>query len=73
MPEIHKTGNKMRLVISGYTSPFYKIAQWVVDEFSLMPEQPGCYVKNVYEFVDQVKNIKLGPDEILASFDVKSL
>lgn len=72
-PKIHKEGNKMRPVIASYTSPFYKFAQWIVDEFNQLPQPPSRSVKNTYEFVDKVKQIQLQPDEILVSYDVTSL
>ena len=72
-PKIHKIGNKMRPVVSSYMSPFYKLAKWIVGEFNTLPPPPGFDVKNVYEFVDKVKDITLEPVEIIVSYDVISL
>jgi hypothetical protein len=38
-----------------------------------MPLSDGLFVKDTFEFVEKVKNTYKGPNDILASFDVKSL
>lgn len=72
-PKIHKPGDKMRPVIASYTSPMYKIAQWVVQEFNNLKPPPSRSIKNVYEFADLIQEIQLEHDDILVSFDVTSL
>lgn len=73
LPKIHKSGNKMRPIVSSIGSPSYKIAKWLVKELNNLPKWESFSVKNSCEFVDKVREVKLADNEIMISFDVSSL
>lgn len=79
LPEIygllktHKTTQDMRPIISGINSPTSSIAKWLVKQYKMLNYNQGMAVKNSIELINHIKNNKLKNDEILISFDVKSL
>lgn len=73
LPKVHKTGEKMRKIVSNVKSPLVKIARWLVSDMRKHGNFEGLYVKNSFEFVEKAKNIELEEDEIMISFDVEAL
>lgn len=73
LPKIHKTGNKMRPIVSNLNTPCYKLAKWLVDEVKQLPPIESFAVKNTYDFTDKIKNVVLNDDEVMISFDFCSL
>ena len=52
-------------------SPYYKLAEKVTKRLSVIPESKiNCSTQKT---VDQLKNVKLDPEEVMISFDVSSL
>jgi hypothetical protein len=47
-----------------------KIAKKLSNEFKNLPDPPGQWVKNTFEFVERVKDVVLDKEELLVSFDV---
>jgi len=73
LPKIHKTGNKMRKIVSSVNSPLSKVARWLVSDLKKFGAFEGCSVKNTFDFVDQIKNLEIKNDETMISFDVEQL
>jgi len=73
LPKTHKPGNKMRPIVSNINAPTYKIAKWLVKELKEVPNIKSMSVKNSFEFVDKIKDLRIESDETLVSFDVCSL
>ncbi|XP_055847147.1 uncharacterized protein LOC129912768 [Episyrphus balteatus] len=73
LPKIHKTGDKMRKIVSCVNSPFEKPAKWLMSEMKKFGRFEGFSVENFFEFIEKVKDIELTEDEILISFDVTAL
>jgi hypothetical protein len=73
LPKVHKPGNKMRPISSNNNATTEKIAKWLSNEFKGLPDPPGQWVKNTFEFVERVKDVVLEGDELLVSFDVTAL
>lgn len=73
LPKIHKPGNKMRPIVSNINTPCYAIAKWLVKEVKMLPPINSLSVKNSLEFAEKMKDIIVGNDEVLVSFDVTSL
>jgi hypothetical protein len=73
LPKIHKEGDKMRAIIASIKTPTYKISKYVVKKFEELNYPRGFAVRNSFEFVDKVKDLKLEVDEIMVSFDVVGL
>jgi hypothetical protein len=73
LPKVHKAGNPMRPIISNIKSPTSKIAKYVVKRFEDLNVPKGFTVKNTFEFVEAIKDVKLEEDEMMCSFDVIGL
>jgi hypothetical protein len=73
LPKVHKPGNKMRPISSNNNATTEKITKWLSNEFENLPDPPGQWVKNTFEFVERVKDVTLERDELLVSFDVTAL
>jgi len=67
------TKNQQANFVSNINSPTYKLAKWLVSKFKEFHQPTGRYVKNSFDFVDKIKNIRLEDDEIMVSFDIVSL
>jgi hypothetical protein len=55
LPKIHKPGNKMRPINSNSNAPTEKLAKWLTRQLKQLPDPPGMYVKNTFEY-----NVGLG-------------
>lgn len=73
LPKIHKEGDKMRPIVSQIDSPTYKVSKWLLKNFKILEKFESLSVRNSYEFIDETKQLTLSEDEVLISFDVKSL
>lgn len=73
LPKTHKPIMKMRPIVSNIGSPTEKIAKWLVSEFKQYIQPAGFSLNNTVDFIDKVKNTKIGTEEIMISFDVESL
>lgn len=73
LPKIHKSGNKMRQIVSNINSPDYKIAKWLVSEIKKLPPLESLSVKNSLDFAKKLENVTIKDDECLVSFDVCAL
>lgn len=73
LPKIHKAGKNMRPIVSGINAPTYRIAKWLVSEFSKLPQNNTHCIGNNLELISvlQKENIEIG--EIMVSFDVTAL
>lgn len=63
----------MRPIVSNCNAPTEKIAKWLVKIFKEYPKPEGFYIENCYELCDNLKDLKIGENEIIVSFDVESL
>lgn len=70
LPKIHKPGNKMRFIVSNINSPSHNVAKFLVKEFSSLKQFDDFSIKNAFELVDYLKNIRIEDDEVLVSFDI---
>lgn len=73
LPKIHKSGNKMRPIVSCCNSPTSKLSKWVSHELEDLNITMEFEVKNTQDLVERLKNIKIQDDELLVSFDVVAL
>lgn len=63
----------MRPIVSNINSPGYNLSKWLNRQFNGMEKFESCAVKNSVEFLEKVKNMQLGKNDLLVSFDVVSL
>lgn len=73
LPKIHKEGKKMRPIVSSINTPSYKMAKWLVSEMRKLPPIKSRSVKNSADFVRKVKDIVIGTNQMIVSFDVSNL
>lgn len=73
LPKIHKVGQKMRPIISNVNAPTEKIAKWLVSEIKKMKPIECLAVKNSFDLVNRLDNVRIEEDEIMVSFDVVAL
>ena len=68
----HKLERPLRPITSSIGSPVYAVSKHLVS--ILAPLRKNSYtVKNSSEFVHELKQYSIADDEIMVSFDVKSL
>ena len=73
LPKVHKNDNSMRPIINNIGSPTYKLAKWLVDKFNSFPKFKSSSIKNSFEVIEKLKDVKINKEDILVSFDVKAL
>lgn len=69
----HKTGCKLRPVVSSIGSPGYELASYLHKILSPYMMSLEYNVKDSFQFVDSIKSVKLDDNYVLVSFDVVSL
>ncbi|XP_071579195.1 uncharacterized protein [Temnothorax nylanderi] len=73
LPKVHKVGFPMRIIVSSIGSPLYNVASFLHETIHTSVKKPNSHVKDGWSFVDEIKNVSIGPDEILISLDVTAL
>ena len=73
LPKIHKPDIPLRPIVACIGSPTYNLSKFISSVISPLSGQGDSFVKDSKHFVDEIKDFRLSPDEILVSFDVKSL
>ena len=73
LPKIHKAWVPLRPTVSIRGSASYNTAKELARILKPLAGRITYSVQNTKDFVDQVKNIKLLPDECVISYDVKAL
>ena len=71
--KIHKQNHPLRVIVSSVNSPFYNLASFLHGIIAdSLPETPS-HIKNSYDLIKKLKNVKLESDSVLVSLDVVSL
>ena len=73
LPKIHKANVPLRPIVACINSPCYNLSKYVTKLISPLAGKSDSYVKNSEHFISMIKDLNLGPDETLVSFDVSSL
>ena len=82
LPKIHKDVNKWTLknrmppgrpIVSDCSSESYNISEYL--DFHLQPvaNKHPSYIKDTYDFLDKIRNIKVPQDALLITLDIESL
>ena len=72
LPKIHKPERPLRPITSSIGSPTYAVSKHLVSILS--PLQKKCFsVKNSSDFAQKIQQHSVASDEVMVSFDVKSL
>ena len=73
LPKIHKPDVPLRPIVSSINSPTYHLAKYVTQVIGPLAGQTTSFVKNSRHFVEKIKDEIIREDEVMVSFDVKSL
>ena len=72
LPKIHKAGTPLRPIVSSRGSIAYGTAKELARILKPLAGKSAYSVQNTKDFVEQLKNIKLLPQECITSYDVKA-
>ena len=73
LPKVHKAGVPLRPIVSSRGSVTYNTSKELARILKPLAGRSTFIVQNTMDFVEQVKNIKLQPQECIISYDVKAL
>ena len=71
--KIHKPERPLRPIVSAIGSATYDMSKYVSNILSEYVQRCNSYLRNTQDFVRKLEEVKIKEDEILVSFDVKSL
>ena len=72
-PKILKQGMPLRPIVSSIGIVTYQTSKEVARILKPLVGRSPHHVKNTQDFIDQIKGIHLGKDQIMMSYDVKAL
>ena len=73
LPKIHKPGVPLRPIISSRGSATYETAKELANIIKTLVGRSPHHVQNNKDFLENIKDIKLQPDECIMSYDVSAL
>jgi hypothetical protein len=73
LPKIHKEDVPLRPIVNTIGSPTYELAKHVAKILSPLVGHTDSFIKDSNDFINIIKNEKVGPQDTLISFDVVSL
>ena len=73
LPKVHKAGVPLRPIVSSRGSVSYNTSKELARILNPLAGRSTFSVQNTMDIVEQVKNIKLQPQECTVSYDVKAL
>ena len=71
--KIHKPNLPLRPIVSTIGSATYRIAKFLNDTLSQYVHNAPPYIQSTVDFLEAIKETTIEEDEIMVSFDVKSL
>ena len=73
LPKIHKPDVPLRPIVSSIGSPTYQLSKHITELIAPLTGQTDSFVQNSKHFVEMLSEVCLQPEEVMVSFDVKSL
>ena len=73
LPKVHKSGMPLRPIVSSIGYVTYETSKELSRIFKPLVGRSPHHVQNSQEFLKQLGDIKMGPDDIIMSYDVKAL
>ena len=73
LPKIHKEGAPLRPIVNTIGGPTYLLAKFLALKLKPLVGHTESFVKDSASFIEELKDIRLEPGDILVSFDVVSL
>ena len=69
----HKPGYPLRPIVSAIGTATYNTARYINWILSPICEQLPSHIKNTEDFIDSIQTLQIEDDEVMISFDIKSL
>ena len=73
LPKVHKSGMPLRPIVSSIGSVTYETSKELSRILKPLVGRSPHNVQNNQEFLTQLEDIQMGPDDIIMSYDVKAL
>ena len=73
LPKVHKQGMPLRPIVSSIGAVIYESAKELSKILKPLVGKSPHHVENNQEFLQHLKGIQLGPDEVIISYDIKAL
>ena len=73
LPKIHKKDNPGRPIVSSVGSLTEKISAWIDETLKPLARLVPSYTKDTTDFLNQIKNITLEDNSLMATIDVSAL
>ena len=73
LPKIHKRETPLRPIVSSTGTASYNTSKELANILKPLVGWTSHHLKNTKDFIDQIKDIKLLPDETIISYDIKAL
>jgi len=73
LPKIHKEGAPLRRIVNTIGGPTYLLSKFLAFKLKPLVGRMESFIKESASFINELKGIKLDPEDILLSFDVVSL
>ena len=73
LPKVHKQGTPLRPIVSSIGAATYQTAKELSRILKPLVGKSRHHIQNNQDFLEDLKGIKISPDEVMMSFDVKAL
>ncbi|XP_075526232.1 uncharacterized protein LOC142557893 [Dermacentor variabilis] len=73
LPKVHKPGVPLRPIVDFTRSPLHRLSGYLHQVLGPLTGKTATHISNSSAFVEKVRDISLDEDDIMVSFDVKSL
>ena len=71
--KVHKPNFPLRPIVSSIGSATYKVSRFISGILTEYTTQLSSYIRNTAHFLEDIQDVEIAEDEIMVSFDVKSL
>ena len=71
--KLHKEGYPLRPIVSTVGTATYNIASYINSVLAPYVQSVPSYIRNTADFVERIGSVRIEEDEIMVSFDIKSL
>ena len=73
LPKVHKEGTPLRPIVSSIGAVTYSTSKELSRILKPLVEKSPNHIHNNQDFMEHLKGIQLGPDEVIVSYDVRAL
>ncbi|BHF63907.1 hypothetical protein SprV_0200690200 [Sparganum proliferum] len=73
LPKVHNDGARLRPIESLKGTPLYGLAKWLFRRLKFLTAESDTTVSSSAQFLEKLKGVSLHPNEVMVSFNVRSL